>query len=241
MLPRSCSAGSAGVFSIVVRTSSSCLLYSAKANLVCVAPFTASLMFAGVTPALPTLLFFSTDLIINLLCLACGVDGAEGAWSGFCPIPGALWLFRLLVGASRKPSRSMPVAVIAAQVCLMAVLVTGGFTVLSCLSAGMACCWTLGLCRIWTFPEVGPFGGPGGFGGFSLRLSLLPPLLVGFMAGPLGVTGSCLLFSILFSICRSLISNLASMSLIMASIAPWVIAASKVSWGMPVGSGAVEG
>ena len=121
------SAGSAGVFSIVLRTSSSCLLYSAKANFVCVAPLTASLMFAGVTPALPTLLFFSTDLIISLLCLAWGVDGAQGACSGFCPIPGAFPLFRFLVGASRKPSRSIPVAVIAAQVCLMAVLVTGGF------------------------------------------------------------------------------------------------------------------
>ena len=116
-------AGSAGRFSMVVRTSSSCLLYSAYANLVLVALFTASLMCAGVRPALPTLRFFSMERMMSLLCLAWGVEGAEGACWGWVLMPGPLALFLFLAGASLKPSRSMPVAVMAAQVCLMALLV----------------------------------------------------------------------------------------------------------------------
>jgi len=77
-----CRAGSAGRFSMVVRTSSSCLLYPAYANLVLVALFTVFLMCAGVRPALPTVRFFSMERMKSLLCLAWGVEGAEGACWG---------------------------------------------------------------------------------------------------------------------------------------------------------------
>jgi len=142
-------AGSAGRFSMVVRTSSSCLLYSAYANLVLVALFTASLMCAGVRPALPTLRFFSMERMMSLLCLAWGVEGAEGACWGVALMPGPLVLFLFLAGASLKPSRSMPVAVMAAQVCLMALLV--GAVVLAVLVLG-------GGALPWLLFVVGVFG-----------------------------------------------------------------------------------
>jgi len=116
-------AGSAGRFSMVLRTGSSCLLYSAYANLVFVALFTASLICAGVRPSLPTLRFCSMQLMISLLCLAWGVEGAEGACWGWLLMPGHLVLCLFLAGASLKPSKSMPVGVMAAQVCLMELLV----------------------------------------------------------------------------------------------------------------------
>jgi len=72
----------------------------------------ASLIFAGVQSEAPTLLPFSTDFTSSLRCLACGVEGAEGA---FFPIPGAGDAFLLLVCTSLKPSVLMPAAAIADQ------------------------------------------------------------------------------------------------------------------------------
>jgi len=153
----------------VVRTSSSWLLYSAYANLVLVALFTASLMRAGVRPALPTLRFFSMERMMSPLYLAWGVEGAEGACWGWVLMPGPLALFLFLAGASLKPSKSIPVAVMAAQVCLMALLVgalvvvvalvLGGGGVLSRLlfAAGALglLLWPVGRWRIWMVLGLG--------------------------------------------------------------------------------------
>jgi len=105
-------AGSAGMSPTVVSTRSSFLLYSAYANLVLFeALVIASLIFAGVQSLAPTLLPFSTDLTSSLRCLACGVDGAEGAL--FFPTPGAGFALLLLVCTSLKPSVLMPAAAMA--------------------------------------------------------------------------------------------------------------------------------
>jgi len=77
------------------------------------APLIASLIFAGVHSLAPTLLPFSTDLTSCLRCLACGVEGAEGAL--FLPTPGAGDVFLLLVCTSLKPSVLMPAAAMADQ------------------------------------------------------------------------------------------------------------------------------
>jgi len=107
-------AGSAGRSPTVVSTKSSFLLYSANANLVVFdALLIASLIFAGVQSLAPTLLPFSTDLTSSLRCLACGVDGAEGAF--FLPTPGAGDTFFFLVCTSLKPSVLMPAAAMADQ------------------------------------------------------------------------------------------------------------------------------
>ena len=107
-------AGSAGRSPTVVSTKSSFLLYSANANLVVLdALLMASLIFAGVQSLAPTPLPFSTDLTSSLRCLACGVDGAEGAF--LFHTPGAGDPFLLLVCTSLKPSVLMPAAPMAAQ------------------------------------------------------------------------------------------------------------------------------
>jgi len=107
-------AGSAGRSPTVVSTKSSFLLYSANANLVVFdALLIASLIFAGVQSLAPTLLPFSTDLTSSLRCLACGVDGAEGAF--FLPTPGAGDTLFFLVCTSLKPSVLMPAAAMADQ------------------------------------------------------------------------------------------------------------------------------
>jgi len=108
-------AGSAGRSPTVVSTRSSFLLYSAYANLVEFdALLIASLILAGVQSLAPTLLPFSTDLTSSLRCLACGVEGAEGALFSF-PTPGAGDAFLLLVCTSLKPSVFMPAAAMADQ------------------------------------------------------------------------------------------------------------------------------
>jgi len=95
-------AGSASRSPTVVSTKSSFLLYSANANLVVLDELLiASLIFAGVQSLVPTLLPFSTDSTSSLRCLACGVDGAEGAL--FLPTPGAGNASLLLVCTSLKP------------------------------------------------------------------------------------------------------------------------------------------
>jgi len=105
-------AGSAGRSSMVVSTKSSFLLYSAKANFVVFdALFIASLIFAGVQSLAPTHLPFSTNLTSSRRCLACGVEGAEGAF--FLPIPGAVGAFLFLVCTSLKPSVLIPAAAMA--------------------------------------------------------------------------------------------------------------------------------
>jgi len=107
-------AGSAGRSPTVVSTKSSFLLYSAKANLIVLeALLIASLIFAGVQSLARTLLPFSTDLTSSLRCLACGVEGAEGAL--LFPTPGARDAFLLLVCTSLKPSVLMPAAAMADQ------------------------------------------------------------------------------------------------------------------------------
>jgi len=68
----------AGTSSMVVSTSSSAQLYSAKANLTLDALLMASLICAGEMPGAPISLFFSMDLMMRRHCLACGVEGAEG-------------------------------------------------------------------------------------------------------------------------------------------------------------------
>jgi len=106
--------GSAGRSPTVVSTKSSFLLYSANANLVVFdALLIASLIFAGVQSLAPTLLPFSTDLTSSLRCLACGVDGAEGAF--LLPTPGAGDTLFFLVCTSLKPSVLMPAAAMADQ------------------------------------------------------------------------------------------------------------------------------
>jgi len=106
----SCSAGSAGRFSMVVRPSASCLLYSVYANLVFVELFTASLICDGVRPAFPTLQFFSMERIISLLCLACGVEGADGACWGWLFTPGPLVLFLISKNNTRRLVRPVHLA-----------------------------------------------------------------------------------------------------------------------------------
>jgi len=123
MASSSWSAGLAATFSIVVRTSSSALLYLAKANLPLDVLLMASLMCEGEMPGAPIRLFFSMDLMMRRRCLACGVQGAEGAW--VWPIPGPVDVFFLLVGTSLNPSVSIPAADIAAQVCFTACAVLG--------------------------------------------------------------------------------------------------------------------
>jgi len=111
-------AGSADTSSIVVSIRSSFLPYFAQANLVSQTLLIASLMRVGGTFAAPTRRPFSTVWIRRRLCLAWGVDGAEGAW--VVVMPGAGFCFLLLVGTSLKPVVSTPVEVIAAQVCFVA-------------------------------------------------------------------------------------------------------------------------
>jgi len=60
---------------------------------------------------------------MSILCVAWEVEGAERPCWGSLLMPGPLVLFLFLAGASLNPSRSMPVAVMAAQVCLMVLLV----------------------------------------------------------------------------------------------------------------------
>jgi len=79
MASSSSRAGLAGMSSMVVSTSSSARLYSAKANLTLDALLTASLMCAGEQPGVPIRLFFSMDLMMRRRCLACGVEGTERA------------------------------------------------------------------------------------------------------------------------------------------------------------------
>jgi len=223
---------------MVVRTSSSCLLYLAYANLVLVALFTASLMCAGVRPALPTLRFFTLERMMSLLCLAWGVEGAEGACWGWVLIPYPLALFLFLAGASLKPSRSMPVAVMAAQVSLMAllvgalvvvvVLVLGGGGTLSRLlfvvgALGLLL-WLVGRWRIWMVLGLGFRCCCCCCCCWGLGLLLLLPAVF------LPVRRR-------FSIALSRSSNLFSMSAMMASIAAWVMGASRTFCGMPVGFG----
>ena len=126
--------GSAGRSPTVVSTRSSFLLYSAYANLVVFnALLIASLIFAGVQSLAPTLqvLPYSTDLTRSLRCLACGVEGAEGAL--FLPTPGAGDAFLLLVCTSLKPSVLIPAAAIADQASFFFSLTTS----LSFLEAGV--------------------------------------------------------------------------------------------------------
>jgi len=111
-------AGSADTSSIVVSTRSSFLLYSAHANLVSQTLLIASLMRVGGMFAAPTRRPFSTERIRRRLCLAWGVDGAEGAWA--VAMPGAGFCFLFLVGTSLNPVVSTPEAVMAAQVCFVA-------------------------------------------------------------------------------------------------------------------------
>jgi len=229
-----CRAGSAGRFSMVVRTISSCLFYSACVNFVLVALFTASLMCAGVRPALPTLRFFSMERMMSLLCVAWGVQGAEGAGWGWVLMPGPLVLFPFLVGASLKLSMSIPVAVMAALVCLMELLVVvglggavppllfvvGGFglslrlggrwRIWIVLGLGLRCCCCCCCCCCW---------------GLGLLLLLLL-LLALFLP-----------VSRRFSIALSLSSNVFSTLPMMVSIVAWVMWASRTSCGMPVGLG----
>jgi len=107
-------AGSAGRSPTVVSTKSSFLVYSVYANLVVFdALLITSLTFAGMQSLAPTLLPFSTDLTSSLHCLACGVQGAEGAF--FLPTPGAGDVFLLLVCTSLKQSVLMPAAAMADQ------------------------------------------------------------------------------------------------------------------------------
>jgi len=73
----------------------------------------ASQIFARVQSLALTLLPFSTDLMSSLCCLACGVEGAEGAL--FFPNPGAQDAFLLLVCTSLKPSVLMRAAAMADQ------------------------------------------------------------------------------------------------------------------------------
>ena len=98
----------------MVSTRSSFLLYSAYANLVEFdGPLITSLILAGVQSLARTLLPFSTNLTSSLRCLACGVEGAEGAL--FLPTPGAGDGFLLLVCTSLKPSVLMLAAAMADQ------------------------------------------------------------------------------------------------------------------------------
>jgi len=210
-----------------------------------VALFTASLMCAGVRPALPTLWFFSMERLMSLLCLAWGVEGAEGACWGVVLMPGPLALFLFLAGASLKPSRSMPVAVMAAQVCLMALLegvvvAVVLVAVVLVLEGGMLS-WLLFVARV--------------FGVFGLLLRPAGRWRIWIVLG-LGFLCCCccwglglllLLLLLLptvffpvrrrFSIPLSLSSHLFSISAMMVSLAAWVIGASRMSCGMPVGSG----
>ena len=123
MASSSWSAGVAGTSSMVVRTSSSARLYSAKANLTLEALLTASLMCAGEQPGAPIRLLFSMDLMMSQRCLACGVEGAEGPWAW--PIPGPVVVFFFLAGTSLNPSVSISAAEIPVQVCLTACAVLG--------------------------------------------------------------------------------------------------------------------
>jgi len=174
-------AGSAGKSPTVVSTRSLFLLYSAYANLVVLdALLIASLILAGVQSLVPTLLFLSTDLTSSLRCLACGVEGAEGAF--FLPTPGAGDAFPLLVCTSLKPSVLIPAAAIADQASFFfsfasslsfsgaGVVVgfrtgtrvgieAGGFGV-----GGFLVCWGLGGGRM---PP-----GPGGFGFLALLMEV---------------------------------------------------------------------
>jgi len=175
-------AGSAGRSPTVVSTRSSFLLYSAYANLVVPdALLIASLILAGVQSLVPSLLFFSTDLTSSLRCLACGVEGAEGAF--FLPTPGAGDAFLLLVCTSLKPSVLMPAAAIADQVSFFFSLVsflsfsgagvvvgfrTGtrvGFEAGGFGAGGGLVCWGLG--EGWV-----PLG-PGGFGFLALLMEVM--------------------------------------------------------------------
>jgi len=117
-------AGSTGRSPTVVSTWSLFLLYSAYANFVVLdALLIASLIFAGVQSMAPTLLPFSTDLTTSSLrCVACGVEGAEGAF--FFPTPGAGDAFLLLVCTSLKPSVLMPATAMADQASLFFFLAT---------------------------------------------------------------------------------------------------------------------
>jgi len=90
----------------------------------------ASLILAAVQSLAPTLLPFSTSLTSSLRCLACGVEGAEGAL--FLPMPGALDALLLLVRTSLKPSVFMPAAAMADQASFFFSLTTS----LSLLGAG---------------------------------------------------------------------------------------------------------
>jgi len=107
-------AGSARRSPTVVSTRSSFLLNSAYANMVAFdILLIASLIFGGVQPLALTLLPFSTDLTSSLRCLACGIEGAEGAL--VLPTPGDGDAFLLLVCTSLKPSVLMPAAAMADQ------------------------------------------------------------------------------------------------------------------------------
>ena len=182
-------------------------------------------------PALPTLRFFSIDLMINLLCRACGVDCADGACCGFRFMPGPLLLFLFLAGTSLKPSRLIPVAVIAAHVSLMAALLGGCSWSVVSLSllpgVGLTGYW-------WVVLGAGCAGGGCGFRGLCKICTLL---LGGSGGGGWMMLHGFLPFIILFSICRSRSSNLVSMSAISATMILCVMGASSTSCGTPVGGG----
>ena len=157
-------------------------------------------------------------------------------------MPGPLVLFLSLASASLKPSRSMPVAVMAAQVCLMTLLVgvvlavvLGGGGMLSWLLfvAGVLglLLWPSGRWRIWMVLRFG----------FCCccyccccwGLGLLLLLLLLLLVLPLPASKR-------LSIALSLSSNLFSVSAMMVSIAAWVMGVSRTSCGMQVGLGVLE-
>jgi len=139
-----------------------------------------------------------------------------------------------LVGVSLKPSRSMPVAVIAAQVCWMELLVVVVLGVavprLSFVVGGLGLSlWWGGCWRIWIVLGLGFSCCCCCCCGCSWGLGLLLLLLL--------LLALFLLASRQFAIALSLNSNLFSMSAMMVSIGAWVMGASRMSCGMPVGSG----
>jgi len=161
-------AGSAARSPTVVSAKLSFLLYSANANLVVSdALLIASLIFAGVQSLAPTLLPFSTDLTSSLLCLACGVEGAEGAF--LLPTPGAGDAFFFLVCTSLKGSVLMPAAAMADQASFFFSLVfslsppgagvAAGFRTGTRVGfgAGGLGFWARGGCFVWGFVGFWPW------------------------------------------------------------------------------------
>ena len=172
------------------------------------------------------------------------MEGAEGAWrAGLFPMPGPFLLFLFFADANRKPSRSMPLAVIAAQVCLIVELVVPvGFSVCGRFCR-VGCCWVfvrLGFvsivavcCPCGHSRILMAFGrgvGVGLSGCYCWCVCCWGPGVGRFLSPAI----------ILFAICLSLVSKCSSISRMSASMAPWVIGLSSVCYEIPVPEGFVS-